>query len=335
MAPNISLNAGSLLASALEGIAYGFSILMFIGTIWALTYKQHVHDVSRPIAMVAMLLLILSTAHIIVNIVRVEDGLVKYRDMFPGGPVAFFADLTQQTVTIKNMLYILQTLLADGVMIYRCYVVWQSVLIIILPSVLWCSLVVTGVFTIYSFSRVTSNSGDIYSNESGQPVQWAMAFFTLTIATNLLSSGLLAYRIWKIERDVSTVRAKKDTLMPILRVLMDSAILYSVALFTLLICYVCSNDGEVVIADMLMPIISIAFYMVLIRIAINRKHHSHSSTIGMTNEMDQGDLQQYPMQYLQVQLTRNDGTTDSVGVIGNKERPSTFQAESRKGPLEL
>jgi hypothetical protein len=48
---------------------------------------------------------------------------------------------------------------------------------------------VTGVFTIYSFSRVTSNSGDIYSNESGQPVQWAMAFFALTIATNLLSSG--------------------------------------------------------------------------------------------------------------------------------------------------
>jgi hypothetical protein len=96
-----------------------------------------------------------------------------------------------------------------------------------------------------------------------------MAFFALTIATNLLSSGkhisvsalqrpwtcpgLLAYRIWKIERDVSTVRAKKDTLMPILRVLMDSAILYSVALFTLLICYVCSNDGEVVIADMVIP----------------------------------------------------------------------------------
>lgn len=41
--------------------------------------------------------------------------------------------------------------------------------------------------------------------------------------------------------------------MPILRVLMDSAILYSVALFTLLICYVCSNDGEVVIADMVIP----------------------------------------------------------------------------------
>lgn len=56
-----------------------------------------------------------------------------------------------------------------------------------------------------------------------------------------------------IEHDVSTIRAKKDTMMPIVRVLMDSAILYSVALLTALICYVCSNDGEVTIADMVIP----------------------------------------------------------------------------------
>lgn len=75
-----------------------------------------------------------------------------------------------------------------------------------------------------SFLQVTSNSGDIYANEHGQPAQWVTAFFPLTIATNLLSSGLLAYRIWMIEHDVSTVRAKKGTMMPIVRVLMDSAV---------------------------------------------------------------------------------------------------------------
>ncbi|KAG1764564.1 hypothetical protein EDD22DRAFT_1049754 [Suillus occidentalis] len=91
---------------------------------------------------------------------------------------------------------------------------------------------------------------------------------------------------------------------------------------------------EVIIADMLMPIISIAFYMVLIGIAIKRKHHSHSSTIGTAIEMEQGDLQLHPMQFLQVQLTLDDATADPVGVIGSKERLSTFQAESRKG-LEL
>ncbi|KAG2111460.1 hypothetical protein DEU56DRAFT_985335 [Suillus clintonianus] len=313
----IPLDAGSILAVALEGVAYGFSVLMFIGTIWSLTFKQRMQDVSRPISVVAILLFILSTAHMVVTIIRVEDGLVKYRDTYPGGPVAFFADLTQPTMAIQHSLYLLQTLLADGVVIYRCYVVWQSVLIIVLPSMLWCSVAVTGVFVIYTFLQVTNNSTDLFANELGQPGQWVAAFFASTIATNLLSSGLLAYRIWMIERDISTVRATKDTMMPIVRVLVDAAVLYSVVLFTTLICFICSNNGEVVILDMIMPIISITFYMVLIRIAINRKNRD-PSTIG-------------PLQSLQIhisQITRN----DSASVYGTRnEDQSSILAPDESG----
>jgi hypothetical protein len=53
----------------------------------------------------------------IVNIIRVEDGLVKYRDTYPGGPVAFFADPSQKTLLILRGLYVLQTMLADGVVV--------------------------------------------------------------------------------------------------------------------------------------------------------------------------------------------------------------------------
>lgn len=76
----------------------------------------------------------------VVVIIRTEDGLVKYRDTFPGGPVAFFADVSQETFVVKCAIYVLQTLLGDGVMIYRCYVVWKSVRIIILPCVMWCGV---------------------------------------------------------------------------------------------------------------------------------------------------------------------------------------------------
>ncbi|KAG2088951.1 uncharacterized protein F5147DRAFT_726486 [Suillus discolor] len=336
MASNISLDTASLLALVLEGVAYGFSILMFIGTIWALTRKQRMQDVSRPIIVVATLLLILSTVHIVVNTVRVEDGLVKYRNTFPGGPVAFFADLSQYTFTVKNVLYILQTLVADGVVIYRCYVVWRSLLVIVLPSMLWCSVAVTGVFETYSFSQVTTDSEQIY-NERGQPAYWLTAFFASSIATNLLSSALLAYRIWIIEHGVSTVRTEKNTMMPIVRVLMDSAVLYSVALLTTLICHACSNNGGIVMIDMLMPIISITFYMVLVRIAINRKH-SHTSTIEMINEPSS---LQYPMQQpLQVTISKftyHDSNAVYHDGIGNKASGSAIDIHGgiQKGSPEL
>lgn len=255
------------------------------------------------------------------NTIRVEDGLVTYRNTFPGGPAAFFADLTQQTFIINNILYVLQTLLADGVVIYRCYVVWQSVWIIVLPSILWCGVAVTGICAIYSFFQVTSNSGNPYANEIGQPEQLITAYFALTMATNLLSSGLLAYRIWMIEHSASTIRSKKDTMMPIVRVVIDSCVLYSVVLFIALICFVCSNNGELVIVDMLIPTISIAFYMILIRVAINRKHHVHSSIIGMASEMEQDNLQKRPMQFLQFhisQFTHDDSTAVHASRTGDE-----------------
>ncbi|KAG2122953.1 uncharacterized protein EDB93DRAFT_1244343 [Suillus bovinus] len=317
MASNISLDAACLLSLALEGVAYGFSILMFIGTIWALAYKQRIQDVSRPIIMVAILLFILSTAHMIVNIIRVEDGLVKYRDTFPGGPVAFFADPSQYTFTIGNVLYGLQTLLGDGVLIYRCYVVWQSVWVIVVPSMLWCSIVVTGVASNYTFSQIKSDSSQIYQNERVVLVHWVNAFYISTIATNLLSSALLAYRIWNIERAVSGVRVGKNNMMPIARLLVDSAVLYSVALLIALITNALSNDGQLVIQEMLTPIISITFYMILIRVVINRKH-SHLSTMGpgMTNATDTGTLQRYPMRPLQFyrsKFTRSNLTLQRLG----------------------
>ena len=59
----------------------------------------------------------LSSKHMIVDIVRIDEGLVKYRNTFPGGPLAFFGDVAQNTFVIKNAIYTLQTLVGDGVVV--------------------------------------------------------------------------------------------------------------------------------------------------------------------------------------------------------------------------
>ena len=86
------------------------------------------------------------------------NGLILYRDTYPGGPVAYFSDVSQWTFTVKNYVYTAQTLIGDGVIVsvfflcrnslrhllialqlYRCYLVWQSKLIMIFPLILWCA----------------------------------------------------------------------------------------------------------------------------------------------------------------------------------------------------
>lgn len=282
---------------------------MFVGTIWTLTYKRRIKEINRPIVVVAFMLLILSTAHMIVDIIRIEQGLVTYRDTFPGGPAAFFADVAQVTFVIKNIIYTLQTMLGDGMVIYRCYIVWQSVWVIIIPSLLWFGITVCGACAVYSVSQATSQAGNIFAKATGQ---WITAFYAMTLASNLLASGFLAYRIWMMERNVSSIRATKSSMMPIVRVLADAAILYSVTLLSALVCFVEANNGQYVILDMIMPIISIAFYMVIIRMAMKTRNHSYLSTVGMGSETARGTAQQYHMKPMEVhisQITHEDDTS--------------------------
>ncbi|KAG2757236.1 hypothetical protein P692DRAFT_20867808 [Suillus brevipes Sb2] len=287
----IPLDTGALMSAVLEAVLYGFSVLMFMGTIWSLTYKQHMRDVNRPIVAVAILLFILSTAHVVLSIIRVEDGLVKYRNTYPGGPVAFFADISQETYVIKHALFAAT------------------------------SFGMTGVHGVYNASRYNTS---IFTQELET---WIIGFFISAIAANVLSSGILAYRIWAIERDVATIRAStKSTMMPIIRVLVDAAVLYSMALVTTLICFLLSSNGEYVMVDLVMPIISISFYMVLIRVAINR-NHSYLSIVGTTAGTEQGNLQKYPVQPLQGMSTSRQDLREEITSLGVGKMVADTMAE--------
>ncbi|KAG2052692.1 hypothetical protein BDR06DRAFT_503112 [Suillus hirtellus] len=325
------LDSAALMSTVLEGILYGFSVLMFIGTIWALTHERHMRSVNRPITAVAVLLFVLSTAHMVVDIIRTEEGLVQHRNILQSGPEAFFTAISRETIVVHNAIYVLQTLLGDGVVIYRCYIVWRSIWIIILPIMMWCSVAVTGVCSIYKFWHASIISGNVF----GLLVirNWISALYALTLATNLLSSGLLAYRIWKIEHNVASSRTTKITTTSILRVVMDAAILYSIALLCTLIGVVCSNNGSLVMIDMLTSIISITFYMVIIRIAMGKSTHSHILTVrrGSGSDTDGGNLQHYalPLQVHISQFTHSDGA--SVYRNGNLDRPSTGKSRFVEG----
>ena len=67
------------------------------------------------------------------DIIRIEEGLVFQRDTFPGGPSAFFADVAQLTFMARNILYIMQTLLGDGVVVSKS--LYQFITVIILLNV--------------------------------------------------------------------------------------------------------------------------------------------------------------------------------------------------------
>lgn len=62
--------------------------------------------------------------HIVIHIIRVIDGLILNRNSYPGGPDAFFADVSQWTFVWKNHIYTAQSLVGDGVIVSTVVVRW-------------------------------------------------------------------------------------------------------------------------------------------------------------------------------------------------------------------
>jgi len=145
------------------------------------------------------------------------DGLILYRDTYPGGPIAYFSDVSQWSFVVKNHVYTAQTLIGDGVIVsfnvvkvchppsalqlYRCYVVWQSKLILVLPALLWLT---AGGWSITYFGVTeiiddTSEVTGIAATHTAQHVEqsevfggalsrWITSFWASALATNLLTT---------------------------------------------------------------------------------------------------------------------------------------------------
>jgi hypothetical protein len=115
-----------------------------------------------------------------------------------------------------NILYGVNNIIADGLVIYRCYCIWNhNLYVIILPIML---LIATSVFGL-----------DIALNP--------YPFYILSLATNILVTALTAGRIWWFYRE-ARARSMMDSqkrYVSAISILVESGMLYSVAVLTFLI----------------------------------------------------------------------------------------------------
>ncbi|KAI0660050.1 hypothetical protein C8Q70DRAFT_72512 [Cubamyces menziesii] len=271
MKKTVPLDLAAVISTTLEGILYGFSIFMFGVTMYILkeNSRRAGREVNYKMLSVSIALLVCSTVHMIIDFIRACRGLVFKRDTFPGGPVAFFGQPSEWTFVAKNAVYTVQTLLGDGILIYRCYMVWQTWLIIALPIGLWVWVGVVGILSVHAVAIVPLGAGTVFLKDVGR---WITAFYASTLSTNFFVTILLAYKIWITNRRVSRVR--QGSLLPVVRVVADAGVLYSVTLAAALGCFVQKSNGQYVVLDMVCPIISITFYMVIIRIGLAESQRS-------------------------------------------------------------
>ncbi|KZV76687.1 hypothetical protein PENSPDRAFT_622643 [Peniophora sp. CONT] len=260
-----TVSQGEMLSVIVEGILYGFSLFMFGVTLWVLIYRRTSQKVHGVIFAVACLLWILSTIRVIVDSIHVYNGFLRSPD-----PELYFSDTTKET--FKNAIYELQTLLGDGILIYRCFVVWGDWRVIIFPCILWCAVAATGTHTVWSISLPLTTSANIFVENA----HWILSFYILTLCCNAFSTGLLAYKLWQINSVVAQYRT--SSLIPVIKLLVECGLLYTICLIVMIITYTRGSNSLFFIINITGQIIPITFYMIIIRAGLSRMSTSSNST---------------------------------------------------------
>ncbi|KAK0227611.1 hypothetical protein IW262DRAFT_1454755 [Armillaria fumosa] len=116
----------------------------------------------------------------------------------------------------------LNTIVADAIMIWRCWVVWGSRYeVIVLPTLLLASQSVFGWLALHS---------NIYGGPVKQEVTWLTLYLSLSLVTTLFCTVLIIYRIIKVGKYPGNDGTSLCGYRGIIEILVESALLYAISL---------------------------------------------------------------------------------------------------------
>jgi len=235
---------------------YGIYLVLFCICIYVLLHRPHNRANSIMLATVITLFTLSTVQTIIVIILGAADidGIdIPYDNLF----------------LANNMIYVANNVIADGLVIYRCYVIWnRTIYVIILPIIL---LVLTAVF--------------------GWDLLLPLPpFFELSLATNILVTGLTAGRIWWIYRQ-SGMHLNPDMrkrYFTSISVIVESGVIYAVAtsIYLILGAIPFTEIAQDPTAEMLAQIVGIVPTLIIVRIGLGLSVENAQSTVSTTAVLD-------------------------------------------------
>ncbi|KAF7344940.1 hypothetical protein MVEN_01656600 [Mycena venus] len=254
-----------IVSLGLLGIVYGFSVCLFGTTVWVLLFQRGDRKINAPMLIAAVMLWIFSTCRMFIGFALTIDAFVNHIDE-PLGPEIALSNFAGSAALLDNAVYGMATLVGDAVVIYRCYVVWDRFDIIVLPTMGWCAsfAMVAWILNSLAQSIIDPNQG--------------LILYATTLSTNLLATVLLAFRLWRADRDAQKINSPHGSLQPLLIVVMESGALYTIMLILAMVSMLNFLAMEFVVNTILPAMISITFSMIFIRVGLfrNQEHMQYN-----------------------------------------------------------
>lgn len=251
----IPMDMAALLGLFLDTLLYGVFFTLYCFTLFILLKKT---GIKRQLLLpVASLLLCIATAHLIIDFVRALDAFIFKVDTI--GASDYYANFASPLFVASTALCITQTILADAIVVWRCYMLNDRSLLVAIPGcIILLASIATGYYGIGSLSRAHP-----LSNISLADYGCIATFDTLTMVLSVTSTSLNAWRIYRTRYFVPEGFA---VFLPVFVVIIESGAIYSMSILVLLLTFFIGSNAQYTMLDIITPIVGITFCLIILQV---------------------------------------------------------------------
>jgi len=240
---------------------------------------RHRAELNWVILAVSVILFAGATLDLFLGLTLTYNALVVYDG--PGGAEHVFAHASSWQNFAKSICVVLQTLTGDFILIYRCWFIYhKSWLVVMLPVLIWLADVACAIGILVNQAKISQGQVN-----SGNGVDWGLSFFTLTISTNVVSTSLIVWRIWLVERQNkkfrpqnSTPNQPQSTLTHAMRNIVESGMVYTTCSILELAAFATGSTLNYPASALALQSVGITFNLILIRGAASGPKALESAT---------------------------------------------------------
>ncbi|KAF6763894.1 hypothetical protein DFP72DRAFT_486231 [Ephemerocybe angulata] len=244
-----------LVAFWLEAILFGIYSFLYAGTLYVFSQKTIRGNGAAIIISLGgnTVLFGLAVIHNSVNVYQMIHAYALQPDDAPStAPNDFLSNYGNWDTFGQGIILSLIIWVGDLLGIYRCWVIWnRSYWVTIVPLILFTASVVLTSFAMYWWrdqDRISASiMGPIFKSIS--PVN---------IVLNCLTTGMIAYRIWR-QREESRKAGLSVTsgmdLLTAVRIVIESALIYTLEMFLSIILFTVGHPSVLVVHHTLAPTI--------------------------------------------------------------------------------
>jgi len=272
-------------------ILYGIELVIYGASMKVLFRRkpQNRNKTDTFFMVFSTVLLLCCTINLAANCVFGEEWWIVNQN-YPGGSEEWFADNAAVWYqTWASAANVLVQLLADALLIYRCFVLWSTFYIIALPCLVWLASLGLGISTLYYSG---SPGGDDYA---GLAQTTSTAYLSCTMAINISMSALICGRILYFARTTERVLMNGGTrqYFSIVTIIVESALLYTTFGIMYLVTFAIGSDLGALFMSFYAMFTVISPQLIILRVvkgsAWGRTTHNNMTTISFADRSISGN----------------------------------------------